>query len=342
MENAEQQQTAAAAPLALVTRPAGFIAPAWTAEREAILRSQIAPPSASKAEVDYFVAWAKRTGLDPFLKQAYLIERGSNQNGTWVTKHEPMASVAGLAARADAEPDFMGMRSGAVFSGDIFEVDPSAGTVTHRWTLETRAKAGNKLIGAWAHAARSGRQIPITFLTLESRIQLTREGKPTKFWATMPAGQIVKCAEAEQYRRAYANLLGGAYIREELPDEDPDAPAPASALPPVSRTASVLAKVQAVVASGAAAPPVPTPPPANTTPSGETTAAPAPKRAADLSAGDLGKALDHYRHKLAARPVDPQAPQWKAKLDLLESELAAREAALGAAPVGSDSTEAPF
>ena len=32
-------------------------------------------------EVEFFVGWCQSTGLDPFLKQAYFIERGQNVNG---------------------------------------------------------------------------------------------------------------------------------------------------------------------------------------------------------------------------------------------------------------------
>lgn len=316
-------------------QPKGWIAPAWTQEREDLLRKQIAPPTASKSEVDYFVAWCKRTGLDPFLKQAYLVERRAQIGNDWVTKHEPMASHGGMAARADAEADFRGMSSGAVYAGDTFDVDEAAHAVTHKWSLSERAKNGNKLIGAWAHLQRDGRSVPITYLPLESRVQMKRDGTPTKFWATMPAGMLVKCAEAEQYRRAYPNLLGGAFIREELADDEP-APTPP---PAPSRTAAVLDKVRAANAAppkSATPPPVPEAPPANTTPSGMTTAAPPPLEAvlrvgphagkpiSGLDSIELAAAIAHNERGLKAQPNHKDAPVAREDLALLKAEEAAR------------------
>lgn len=224
-------------------------APNWNAERIALAKKAVTPPTATDAEFEYFIAWCKRTGLDPFVKQAYLIERrAQDSKGNWVAKHEPMASEAGLAARADAEPDFRGIESAAVYEGDVFRVvrkpDGDLG-VHHEWSPVDRAKAGNKLLGAWAHARRAGRTVKLTWLPLASRIQTTREGKATKFWATMPEGQIEKCARAEQYRLAYPNIFGSAYIPEEMADEEPSVEGsvvpPSKPTPPTQSATNALA-----------------------------------------------------------------------------------------------------
>lgn len=203
---------------------AGWVPPKWDEERIALARKAVTPPSATEAEFAYFIAWCKRTGLDPFVKQAFLVERrAQDARGNWISKHEPMAAESGLAARADAEADFRGIESAAVYEGDVFRIvrlpDGTQG-VHHEWSPADRAKAGNKLLGAWAHAKRAGRTVKITWLPLSSRIQTTKEGRATKFWATMPEGQIEKCARAEQYRMAFPNIFGSAYVPEEMPDEE--------------------------------------------------------------------------------------------------------------------------
>jgi phage recombination protein Bet len=226
--------------------PSRWNPPTWDEERVALARKAVTPPSATQAEFEFFLAWAKRTGLDPFTKQCYLIERWDAQTNT--KKHEPMASEQGMAARMDAEPDYRGMKSGVVYAGDVFDVDEDAGTVTHKWNPTDRAKGGMKILGAWAHAKREGRVIEITYLTLESRIGKKRDGSVTKFWATDPAGQLRKCARADQSRRAYPNLLGGIYVEAEMRrDEEEEYEAPKTE-PVQSRTNAVLAKVQAKVA----------------------------------------------------------------------------------------------
>lgn len=189
----------------------------WSEELKQTLRKAIAPPSASDAEVDYFRLWCERTGLDPFVKQAYLVERYDSVSNT--KKHEPMAAEAGMAALADSMPDFRGMRSGVVYAGDEFIIDEETQMVHHRWNPAERAKNKMQIIGAWAHGKRDGRETEITYLTLDSRIARKRDGTPTKFWATDPAGQLRKCARADQYRRLYPNLFAGAYVEGELRDD---------------------------------------------------------------------------------------------------------------------------
>lgn len=248
--------------------PQAWLAPEWTEERRALARKAVCPPGTTEAEFEFFLAWCKRTGLDPFIKQAFMVERKSKlPNGQWDVKHEPMAAEAGMAARADALPDFLGMRAAAVYAGDEFSIDEETQTVHHKWNLNDRAKAGNRVVGAWAHLKRRGRTVPITYLPIEARIQTRWDnGKqvPTKFWATDPAGQIVKCARAEQYRRGFANIFGGVFISEEYRDEDvvEGEVVPVPAALPASRTESVKEKVKEKVAAmkkPAATPPPPAP-----------------------------------------------------------------------------------
>jgi phage recombination protein Bet len=188
-------------------------APTWDAERTDLLRKTLVPPTASALEFEFYLAWCKRTGLDPFLKQAYLVERWDAQNNT--KKHEPMAAEAGMAARADAMPDFGGMKSGVVYAGDEFMIDEITQEITHRWSAEARAKQGGKVLGAWAHGKRTGRVVEITYVTFESRCGRKKDGSLTKFWLTDPAGQIRKCARADQYRRLFPNIFAGVYAEEE-------------------------------------------------------------------------------------------------------------------------------
>lgn len=205
----------------------------WTPERKALLQKQLCPPTATALEFEYYFDWCRQTGLNPFVKQCYLIERWDTVSNT--KRHEPMVAEAGFAARADALPDFRGMKSGVVYAGDIFGIDEEAGKVVHEWDLATRAKAGNKVLGAWAQGFRDGRVCEITWLTLETRIQMkkaTAQGPaaPTIFWARDSPGQIRKCARADQYRRLYPNIFAGWYEPAEAREEEMEVnPAPTAA-----------------------------------------------------------------------------------------------------------------
>lgn len=224
----------------------------WTPTKVDLLKRTVAIQGCTDDEFALFLEQCKRTGLNPFLKQAYMVERSANVNGRWIKRFEFLAAEIGMAARANMFPDWRGMRGFAVFDGDHILMDPAAGAVEHRFNP---AKRIGNLVGAWAHGRREGHDIPLTYLPIESRKQMTREGRPTKFWATMPEGQIAKCARAEQYRLAYPQIFSGVYIREEMPEGDsvalaeqqPQRPSPA----PTSggnRTQAVTEHLQRVTA----------------------------------------------------------------------------------------------
>lgn len=223
-------------------------APVWDSARLALAKKMVCPPGTTDLEFEYCIAWCTRTGLDPFIQQAYFVPRREKlADGSYVNKVAPMAAIAGLAARADSMPDYGGMKSDTVYPGDEFYVDSDAGIVTHKWTLEARVKAGGKdwklkPLGAWATATRVGRFVPVTYLTTDERNP--NNGSP--FWAPAKMGaQIRKCAEAEQYRKAYPNIFAGAYIREEMEhgeEREVNTP-PAPAKTPTGKSDALRAKL---------------------------------------------------------------------------------------------------
>lgn len=191
----------------------------WTAERVDLLRKQVCPPSASPEEFALFLDWCKATGLNPFVQQAYLVPRRVKVGEAWVEKHQPQAAIGGMRALVDLQPDHQGFRGGAVYAGDKFGVDQVTGEVVHQWDTESRLARGWKVIGAWGQALRRGRVTKIVFTPFESRVQTTREGRPTQFWDRDPSGMIAKCAEAAAYREAYPNAMSGVFLAEEWRDE---------------------------------------------------------------------------------------------------------------------------
>lgn len=232
--------------------------PTWDEARRALAKKSVCPPNTTEDEFDFFIAWCIRTGLDPFIQQAYLVPRRmKDAAGNWVDKMQPQAAVAGMAARADALPDFRGMRSGVVYPGDEFMVDENSedpkAAVIHRWSLEARVKAGGKdwkqkPLGAWAHAQRVGRAVPVTYLTIEERKPLKADGTPlpSPFWSIDKApAQLRKCCEAEQYRKAYPNIFGGVYIEGEMEhaQEREVNPAPSPVRSPTSKSDALKAKL---------------------------------------------------------------------------------------------------
>lgn len=222
-------------------QPGAIAAPVWTQEQRDLIRKTICPPNTTDLEFEFFVTWCAQTGLNPMLKQAWLVPRKQKNpsNGRYEEKMEPQVAEIGMRARADEMPDYRGISGDAVYEGDEFMVDAEAGTVVHKYSLTARKAAGNKLLGAWARVRRENREPSLAFLPLESRIQTywdndKKQHVVTAFWAKDPAGQISKCARAHVLRLAYPNVFAGQYIegeapREEIEVNDPPAPAGASA-----------------------------------------------------------------------------------------------------------------
>lgn len=192
---------------------AGEIAtPTWTEQQRNLIRKTVCPPNTTDLEFEFFSAFCAQTGLNPLLKQAWLIPRKQKNPITekYEEKMEPQVAEIGMRARADSMPDYRGIEGDSVYEGDEFMIDASAGLVVHKYSVQARTKAGNKLLGAWARVEREGRKPSLAYLTLNSRAQTS------PFWTKDPQGQIAKCARAHVLRLAYPNVFAGAFIAEEM------------------------------------------------------------------------------------------------------------------------------
>ena len=142
-----------------------------------------------------------RPGLNPFLKQSYLVERRQSERLVGVTVG-PMASGERGCARGYAA-DFRKFAAPPFFEGDDFVIDHRAQSVVHKTSQRKR----DRLLGAWAHAAQLGawcRHLPCAGGANQRRAET---GKPTQFGAR-PPGCSLKCARMEQFcRLAYANIF---------------------------------------------------------------------------------------------------------------------------------------
>jgi phage recombination protein Bet len=167
--------------------------------------------------------YAKRTGLDPFSRQIYMIgRRKKTRDGSWVAKYtiqigiDGFRLVASRAARAAGldyaidEPDHPRVWCGP--DGQWCDVwvskePPIAARVTVR--------LGDARFTHVAHLSESQ--------------DLTGDGKPMGLWARMPAHMLAKCAEAGALRKAFPADLSGIYLEEEMPPPVAVQGAPAAA-----------------------------------------------------------------------------------------------------------------
>lgn len=167
-------------------------------EQVQLLRDGYAP-GASQIEFRVLLEVARLRRLNPFLKQIHFVKRRSkDRNDNWVETWTSQVSIDGLRAIAE--------RTGKYDGQDEPEYE--------------RDKDG-LILAAKVRVYRKDWSRPAVGVARWSEyVQTTRDGKPTKFWDTMPHVMIAKCAEALALRKAFPEDLAGIYTDEEMEQAD--------------------------------------------------------------------------------------------------------------------------
>lgn len=158
------------------------------------------------ADLDVFHHVCQRTALDPFARQIHLVFR----KGKWTIQSgiDGLRLVARRAA--DASGETMSINGGEWCGPD--------GVWRDVW-LEKEPPAAARV------TVTRGAGTFVGTVTYSGYVQLTRDGNPSMRWATDPAGQLRKCAEAAALRMGFPQDLAGVYVNEEMEQADNEAPA---------------------------------------------------------------------------------------------------------------------
>lgn len=185
------------------------------AQRSAL--AQLGIEDAPEGDQMLFFHQAKRTGLDPFAKQIYMLgrrtkvkewdEKQRKQVEKWVMKYTIQTGIDGYRVT--------GHRLAAQ-RGDEIEVEDTlwcgeSGSWSDVW-LDRK----NPPLAAKYTVIKNGKRYSAVAMYDEYVQTVTFDGvtKPNSMWAKMPANQIAKCAEAAAWRKAYPNDFSGIVLED--------------------------------------------------------------------------------------------------------------------------------
>lgn len=141
-------------------------------------------------ELELFVQQCNRTGLDPFARQIYSIERRSqDKNGQWITTRQTQVSVDGLRLIAERTGKYCG-QLGPFWCG-------SDGKWVEVW-LDEKAPAACKV-----GVLRTDFSEPLWAVALykayvqEVRNKNTQKMEPNSMWKKMPELMLAKCFDEQ-------------------------------------------------------------------------------------------------------------------------------------------------
>ena len=153
-------------------------------------------------EFKMFTELCKVRGLNPFLREAYLIKYSNSQ---------PASIVVGKDAilkRAVLNPKYNGMNSG------IYVINENGEEIKRTGTFKLPTET---LVGGWAEVFRKDWDNSIeSSVSLEEAIQRKGNGEPNSNWSKQPATMIEKVAKVRALREAFVEDLGGMYEAEEM------------------------------------------------------------------------------------------------------------------------------
>lgn len=172
----------------------------FTPDQQAALQ-QLGVQANSAADVAVFFHQAKRSGLDPFKREIYMITRKGK--ATIQTGIDGFYKIADRATRS---------AGGTWGIPETLWCGPD-GQWRDVWLEKTPPAAAKVTV------ERDGSRFTTVALTSE----YMADGP---MWKKMPARMIAKCAEALAIRRAFPDDLSGLYTSEEMAQADSPAPAP--------------------------------------------------------------------------------------------------------------------
>jgi phage recombination protein Bet len=190
---------------------------AISAEQDEFTKPQLAVlahagvQGAPREDLQVFFHQCKRTGLDPFNREIYMIgRRQRDYSGNWSTRYTIQVGIDGFRKiahrKCEALKEPLSISQGYLAT--------PAGKWVDVWTDQTRPPVAAKVV------VKRGAGEFVGVAHYAEYVGLKGDGKPNHMWATKPATMLAKCAEALALRKAFPMEMSGLYTAEEMEQAD--------------------------------------------------------------------------------------------------------------------------
>lgn len=157
----------------------------------------------SDDEIVYFINLCKSQGLNPFIKDCYLIKYG-------ISPAQMVVSKDVFLKRAERNSEFDGLDAG------IIVINNESGELTYRKGA-FYLKGREEVVGGWADVFRKNISHPTHIeVSVEEYVGKTKDGKLNSQWSTKMATMIRKVAITQALRETFPNDFQKMYAAEEM------------------------------------------------------------------------------------------------------------------------------
>lgn len=163
-------------------------------------------PEATQQEILYFLELCKAQGLNPFIRDAYLVKYGS----------QPAQIIVGkdvFIKKAYSSGVLRYMKAGIVVADKNRNITEREGTIKFDDEM---------LLGGWCEVSRTDREFPIHHtVNFNEYVGRKKDGSVNSMWSSKPCTMIRKVAQSQCLREAFPDELRGLYQEEEMGAEKP-------------------------------------------------------------------------------------------------------------------------